>query len=148
MSAGSWNSDMIPTVVVGHGLAGRSFHCPLIRRQAGLALHGIVARDPRTRAEALALWGGDVRGYADLDEALADPAVQLVVVATPHDTHAEQAVRSLRAARHCVVDKVMALTTEEADRMIAARDRSGCMLSVFHNRRWDWDYATVQEVLG
>ena len=37
---------MIRTVVVGHGLAGRSFHCPLVRRQPGLKLHGIVARDP------------------------------------------------------------------------------------------------------
>jgi scyllo-inositol 2-dehydrogenase (NADP+) len=138
---------MVRTVVVGHGLAGRSFHCPLIRRQAGMTLHGIVARDPLVRAEAIALWGADVRGYADLDEALADPAVELVVIATPHDTHAELAVRTLDAARHCVVDKVMALTTADSDRMIAARDRSGCMLSVFHNRRWDWDYATVQEVL-
>ena len=50
-----------------------------------------------------------------------------------------------RAGKHCVVDKVMALTTADADRMIAARDRSGCMLSVFHNRRWDWDYLTVKE---
>src|SRR6516225_227899 len=79
---------MVRTVVVGHGLAGRWFHCPLIRRQAGMTLHGIVARDPRVRAEAIALWGADVRGYADLDEALADPAVELVVIATPHDTHA------------------------------------------------------------
>ena len=46
--------------------------------------------------------------------------------------------------KHCVVDKVMALTTADADRMIAARDRSGRMLSVFHNRRWDWDYADRQ----
>ncbi len=139
---------MIPTVVVGHGLAGRSFHCPLVRRQPGLTLHGIVARDPRARNEAVALWGEGVRGYADLDEALADPAVALVVIATPHDSHADLAVRTLEASRHCVVDKVMALTTAEADRMIAARDRSGCMLSVFHNRRWDWDFATVKEVLG
>ncbi len=138
---------MIRTVIVGHGLAGRSFHCPLVRRQPGLKLHGIVARDPRVRDEAVALWGDGVRGYAGLDEALADPAVELVVVATPHDTHAELAVRALDASRHCVVDKVMALTTEEADRMIAARDRSGRMLSVFHNRRWDWDFATVKQVL-
>ena len=62
-----------------------------------------------------------------------------MVIATPHDSHAELAVRTLEPSRHCVVDKVMALTTEEADRMIAARDRSGRMLSVFHNRRWDWD---------
>lgn len=136
---------MIQTVVVGHGLAGRAFHCPLIRRQPDLNLHGIVARDPRVRAEAVNLWGA--RGYASLDEALDDPAVQLVVLATPHNTHAELAVQTLDAGRDCVVDKVMALSTDEADRMIAARDRSGRMLSVFHNRRWDWDFATVKSVL-
>lgn len=138
---------MIPTVVVGHGLAGRSFHCPLVRRQPGLRLHGIVARDPKVRAEAADLWG-DVVGYADLDEALADRAVELVVIATPHDSHAELAVRALDAGKHCVVDKVMALSEAECDRMIAARDRSGRMLSVFHNRRWDWDFATVKDVLS
>jgi len=137
---------MIPTVVVGHGLAGRAFHCPLIRRQKELRLHGVVARDPGVRAEAVALW--DVRGYADLDEALADPEVQLVVIATPHDSHAELAVQSLQAGKDCVVDKVMALSTAEADRMIAARDASGRMLSVFHNRRWDWDFVTLKEALS
>jgi scyllo-inositol 2-dehydrogenase (NADP+) len=139
---------MIKVVVVGHGLAGRAFHCPLIRRQPGLTLHGIVARDPEVRSQAVALWGDDVRGYADLDDALNDRAVELVVIATPHDSHADLAVRALDAGKHCVVDKVMALTTADADRMIAARDRSGTMLSVFHNRRWDWDFQTVREVLA
>src|SRR4051794_25008296 len=120
---------MIGTVVVGYGLAGRSFHCPLIDRQAGLRLHGVVARDPEVRAAAVREWG--VEGYAGLDAALADPAVGLVVIATPHDTHAELAVRALEAGRDCVVDKVMALSAAEADRMIAARDASGKMLSVF-----------------
>ena len=138
---------MIKTVVVGHGLAGREFHCPLIRRQPGLQLHGIVARDALVRSQALELWGQDVRGYSDLDDALADPEVELIVIATPHDSHADLAVRALDADKHCVVDKVMALTTAEADRMIAARDRSGRMLSVFHNRRWDWDYLTVKDML-
>jgi scyllo-inositol 2-dehydrogenase (NADP+) len=138
---------VIPTVVVGHGLAGRAFHCPLIRRQPELRLHGVVARDPRVRAEAVVEWGSGVRGYADLDEALSDAAVELVVIATPHDTHAELVERTLGASKHCVVDKVMALTTAEADRMIDARDRAGRMLSVFHNRRWDWDYGTVRDVL-
>ena len=49
--------DMIATVVVGYGLAGRAFHCPLIRRQPGLRLHGIVARDPEVRAQALSRTG-------------------------------------------------------------------------------------------
>jgi scyllo-inositol 2-dehydrogenase (NADP+) len=138
---------MIRTVVVGHGLAGRAFHCPLIRRQPGLRLHGVVARDPRVRSEAVGLWGDDVRGYADLDDALADPAVELIVIATPHDSHAALAIRALDAGKHCVVEKVMALNALDADRMIAARDRSGCLLSVFHNRRWDWDFLTVKQLL-
>ncbi len=138
-------TETIGTVVVGYGLAGRAFHVPLVRRQPGLNLVGIVARDPKNRAEAVADW--KVRGYASLDEALEDPAVQLVVIATPHDSHAELAIRALEAGKDCVVDKVMALSTEEADRMIAARDRSGRMLSVFHNRRWDWDFLTVKNVL-
>lgn len=134
--------------MVGYGLAGRSFHCPLVRRQPGLKLVGIVARDPVARAEATAVWGPDVAGHASLDHALDDPRVELVVIATPHDTHADLAVRALEAGKHCVVDKVMALTTADADRMIAARDRSDRMLSVFHNRRWDWDYATVRKIMA
>ena len=70
------------------------------------------------------------------------------MIATPHDTHAELAIRSLDAGKHCVVDKVMALTSDEADAMIAARDRGGRMLSVFHNRRWDWDFLTVKKLLA
>jgi scyllo-inositol 2-dehydrogenase (NADP+) len=137
---------MIDTVVVGHGLAGRWFHCPLVRRQSGLRLVGVVARDPKVRAEAEALWG--VRGHAGLDEALAVPGVRLIVIATPHDSHAELALRALEAGKDCVVDKVMALTSEEADRMIAARDATGRLLSVFHNRRWDWDYVTLKDMLA
>ncbi|MBX6314656.1 MAG: Gfo/Idh/MocA family oxidoreductase [Isosphaeraceae bacterium] len=133
-------------VVVGYGLAGRVFHCPLIRRQPALRLYGVVARNPEVRAEAVATWG--VQGLAHLDEALTDPRVDLVVIATPHDTHAELTVRTLQAGKHCVVDKVMALSEAEADRMIAARDAAGKMLSVFHNRRWDWDFLTLKEVLA
>src|SRR4051812_40528906 len=103
---------MIQTVVVGHGLAGRAFHCPLIRRQPELNLLGVVARDPKTRAEAVELWG--TRGFASLDEALDDGEVRLVVIATPHNTHAELAIRTLEAGKDCVVDKVMALTPAEA----------------------------------
>jgi scyllo-inositol 2-dehydrogenase (NADP+) len=137
---------MIDTVVVGHGLAGRWFHCPLIRRQAGLRLAGVVARDPAVRSQAEALWG--VRGFAGLDEALAIREVRLIVIATPHDTHADLAVRALEAGKDCVVDKVMALDGAGADRMIAARDASGRLLSVFHNRRWDWDFLTLKDLIA
>ena len=58
-------SETIAAVVVGYGLAGRAFHAPLIRRQPGLSLYGVVARDPGVRAGAVADLG--VRGFASLD---------------------------------------------------------------------------------
>ncbi len=137
---------MLRTVVVGYGLAGRQIHAPLIDRQPRLALHGVVARGAETRSLAVADRPG-VRPYDDLDAALGDPEVDLVVIATPHDTHPELVLRTLEAGKACVVDKVMALHAADADRMIAARDRTGQMLSVFHNRRWDWDYLTLRSVL-
>lgn len=137
---------MIQTAVVGYGLAARSFHLPLIVKQPGLTLQGIVARNPKFQSEAEQSW--NVRAFADIDEVLADSGVQLVVIATPHNTHADLVVRTLEAGKDCVVDKVMALSTAEADRMIAARNRSGRMLSVFHNRRWDWDYSTIKDLLA
>lgn len=137
---------MIRAVVVGYGLAGREFHSPLIERQPELELYGVVARDPKVRKRAES--ERPVNGFASLDEALDDPAIDLVVLATPHDTHADLTVQTLEAGRHCVVDKVMALKTEDADRMIAARDQSGKMLSIFHNRRWDWDFATIQDIVS
>ncbi len=144
-AASSISALPVETVIVGFGLAGRAFHAPLILRQPGLKLRGVVARDRTIRDEAVSTLG--VKGYPSLTDALSDPVVRLVVIATPHDSHAELAIQALDAGRDCVVDKVMALSTDEADRMIAARDRSRKMLSVFQNRRWDWDYLTVKHVL-
>jgi predicted dehydrogenase len=70
-----------------------------------------------------------------------------VTLATPHDTHRALAIRAMEAGKHAVVEKVMCLTAEEADAMIAARDRRGALLTCFQNRRWDPDYLTVRQVI-
>ncbi|MDX2037367.1 MAG: Gfo/Idh/MocA family oxidoreductase [Isosphaeraceae bacterium] len=137
---------MIDTIVVGMGLAGRSFHLPLIRLEPRLRLSAIVSRDPARRDEASNF--ERVPGFASLEEVLdSGISCDLVVLATPHHTHADLAVAALNAGKHCVTDKVMCLTEADSDRMIDARDRSGKMLSVFHNRRWDWDWLTLRSVL-
>ena len=102
-------------------------------------------RDPARREQAARERG--VATYATLDQFLADPGVELVIIATPHDTHAELAVAALAAGKHVVVDKPLAITLAEADRMVAAAERAGKVLSAFHNRRWDWDYLTVKQAL-
>jgi scyllo-inositol 2-dehydrogenase (NADP+) len=140
-------SEPIGAGILGYGYAGRSFHAYLLRFEPRLRLAAVASRSPERRARAGEDYPG-VRTYETLEQMLEDPAVRLVIIATPHNVHAEQSIRCMDAGRHVVVDKVMCLTTDEADAMIAARDRHGVRLSVFHNRRWDGDYMTVRQVLG
>ncbi len=132
--------------ILGYGFAGRGFHAYLLTHEPRLRLTAVASRDPARRRSAESDYG--VRTFASLDELLQEGEVDLVVIATPHHVHAEQAIRCMEAGKHCVCDKVMCLNTEAADRMIAARDRSGVLLSVFHNRRWDGDYLTLRGALN
>jgi len=86
--------------------------------------------------------------YGALEDLLAAQAADVVVLATPHDTHHAQALAALEAGVGVVIDKPMCLSAAQADQLIAARDRSGALLTVFHNRRWDWDFLTVKQVLA
>jgi scyllo-inositol 2-dehydrogenase (NADP+) len=131
--------------ILGYGFAGRGFHAYLLTHESRLQLAAVASRDAARRRAAEADYG--VRTFESLEAMLTDGGIDLVIVATPHDVHARQAVAIMDAGKHCVCDKVMCLTGEEADRMIAARDRNGVVFSVFHNRRWDGDYLTVRQAL-
>lgn len=137
---------MIRVGLVGYGFAGRGFHAYLMSRVPDLKLVAVASRAAERRQRAEHDYG--VTTYATLTDLLERAAVDLVVIATPHDTHAELAIEAMAAGRHVVVDKVMCLNGAEADRMLAASQQHGVMLSVFHNRRWDWDYLTVRQVLA
>jgi scyllo-inositol 2-dehydrogenase (NADP+) len=137
---------MIRVGIVGYGYAGRVLHSYLIRRVPELQLVAVATRSPERRSQAESDFG--VTTYETLDEMLEHGPVDLVVAATPHDTHADLAIKAMDAGKHVVVDKVMCLNGDEADAMIAASRRNGVLLSVFQNRRWDWDYLTVKKVLA
>jgi scyllo-inositol 2-dehydrogenase (NADP+) len=71
----------------------------------------------------------------------------LIVVATPNQTHFDFASKALRASKHVVVDKPFAVTAEEAHALIALAKQAGRVLTVFHNRRWDSDFLTLRRLL-
>ena len=137
---------MVNAAVVGYGYAGRSFHSYLIGLAEGMNLYAISTRDPE-RQKAASEQHPEAKIYPDLDELLADGKVDLVVLATPHDTHRDLAVKVMDAGKHVVTDKVMCMNAREAEDMIEASERNNVMLSIFHNRRWDWDYLTVKKVM-
>src|ERR1700753_3879056 len=91
----------ISAAVLGYGLAGKVFHCPFISAVPGLELTAIVQRTGDAAAQAYP----SARILRSADEALADPNINLIVVATPSETHFDLAAQALQAGKHAVVDK-------------------------------------------
>jgi predicted dehydrogenase len=135
---------MIDVGLIGFGLAGRSFHAPVIHAVSGLRLAAIVQRSGR---EAASLYP-DARIVRSVEELLAVSDIRLVVIATPNDTHCPIARQFLNAGRDVVVDKPLASTLDEASELMKFARERGRLLTVYHNRRFDGDFQAVQEIVA
>ncbi|KTF36866.1 oxidoreductase [Xanthomonas vesicatoria] len=129
--------------VVGYGYVGHTFHAPLIASTPGLHLHSVVSSKLQQAQSDFP----EVTVVADLDSALADPALDAVVLATPNQTHAPFALQALAAGKHVLVDKPFALDAAQARAMVDAAAAAGRVISVFQNRRWDADFLTVRRLI-
>lgn len=130
-------------VLVGYGFVGKVFHAPLIQATPGLSLHTVVSRDA---GKVQADWP-HARVVADAQAAFDDPAIDLVVIASPNASHAPLAIAALVAGKHVVVDKPFTLSLQEADAVVAAARQADRLLSVFQNRRWDADFLTLRRLI-
>ena len=136
--------ETLQVALVGYGFVGKLFHAPLISAVHGLTLHSVVS----SNAVAVHADHPEARVSPDLGVVLADPAVQLIVIATPNVLHASQAHAALDAGKHVIVDKPFTVTVAEADAVIEHAARAGRVLSVFHNRRYDSDFLTLQQLIA
>jgi scyllo-inositol 2-dehydrogenase (NADP+) len=134
---------MIRTGLIGYGLGGMAFHAPLIHAVPELDLAAIVTSRPAPVHERYP----EVEVVPDVATLLADPAIELVVVSTPNDTHFPLAKAALEAGKHVVIDKPFANTVAEAEALIALAGAQGRLLTVFHNRRSDSDFLTLRTLL-
>jgi scyllo-inositol 2-dehydrogenase (NADP+) len=137
-------SAEIGVAVIGFGLAGQVFHAPFVSAVPGLRLEAIVQRKGDEAAKAYP----KTRILRSVEEALNDPAVQLIVVGTPNETHFDLAKQALLAGKHVVVDKPFAGTSEECAQLKELGKKQGVILAPFHNRRWDGDFLTVKKLLA
>ena len=134
---------MIEVGLIGFGLAGRSFHAPVISAVPGLRLAVILQRRGSEAAQAYP----DVRIVRSLEELLAISSIRLVVVASPNETHAPFARECLAVGRDVVVDKPFATSFAEAVDLVQFAEKTGRLLTVYHNRRYDGDFQAVQELV-
>ncbi|KRW58476.1 oxidoreductase [Pseudomonas sp. TTU2014-080ASC] len=131
------------TGLIGYGYAGKTFHAPLISMVADLELTAIASsNEARVREDF-----SEVSTEPSAAALLARDDLELIVIATPNDTHFDLAAQALTAGKHVVVDKPFTVTVAEAKELISLADQYQRLLSVFHNRRWDADFVTLKTLL-
>ncbi|MGB2561194.1 MAG: Gfo/Idh/MocA family protein [Akkermansiaceae bacterium] len=119
--------------IIGAGMIGR-FHAQAISDMTGGCLHSVLDRNLE-RAEELASEFG-AKAYADIDDFLADPALEIVTVGTPSGAHLDPALAALKAGKHAIVEKPLEITTERIDELMAAAKAKGKTLAAILNRRF------------
>ena len=132
--------------LIGLGNSGWFYHAQEhLSRSDRYELVAVCSRDESRARAAAERFGG--RPFTDWRRLVAADDVELVVVALPHHLHREVAVAAAEAGRHVLVEKPMAVTTEDADDMLAAAAEAGVVLSVFQQRRWEEDVQTLRRLL-
>ena len=133
--------------IAGLGRSGWAIHAHLLAPLTDqYQVVAVVDEDPTRRTEAVNRF--DCQAYTQFDELLADPAVELVVVALPSFLHTSASVTALAAGKHVVCEKPMAVTLAEADQMVAAAAQSDRTFTIFQQRRYNPDFVKVQEILN
>jgi predicted dehydrogenase len=128
--------------LIGYGFAGRTFHAPPIScvPNMELTVFGTSRADEvhKNFPNALVIPPAEVPTHPDVD---------LVVIATPNDSHAPLATAALRAGKHVVIDKPFTVTLDEARTLIAIAKEEDRILAAFHNRRWESEVRATKAII-
>jgi predicted dehydrogenase len=131
--------------LAGYGMAGRQIHAPLLK-EAGLEVVAVSTSNPERQAAV----GQELPGAAvvsDLDGLVTVEGLDLIVLATPSGDHAAHALTVIEAGLPVVVDKPLAVDSDRALEVVDAAEQAGVPLTVFQNRRYDAEHATLAEVV-
>ena len=129
--------------VIGYGGQG-GWHADHALKSDVVSLAGIYDIDPK-RAELAESRG--IHAYASLEDVLADPAVDIVTVATPNDVHKQIVLDALAAGKNVICEKPVEMSCAAVDEMIAAAKAAGKLFTVHQNRRWDVDFLAMKQII-
>jgi len=131
---------------VGLGFAAQWLHLPAVRSLAGSAVVGGVDASPERCDEWAGLGAGRV--HATVEALLADGRPDVVVVATPPDSHARICIQALEAGAHVICEKPFVETLDAATEVMAAAERAGRQVAVNHEFRYMPIFTAVREAIG
>ncbi|MGL4409604.1 MAG: Gfo/Idh/MocA family oxidoreductase [Zoogloea sp.] len=136
-------SNVVKLAVVGPGAFGVK-HLEALQNIPDAQVIALVGRD-QEQAKTVAARFGVANVYADLDQALANPEVDGVILCTPTQIHAAQATACLKAGKHVQVEIPMADTWADAEALVATQKAAGKVAMVGHTRRFNPSHQWVHK---
>jgi len=129
--------------LIGYGYAGKTFHAPLVRSVAGLELTVVGSSKHDMVLADLA----GVTVCSNMEEVATHPEIDLLVIASPNESHYPLAAAALHVGKHVVVDKPFTVKLADARALVQLAEERGRLLSVFHNRRWDSEVLATKAIV-
>ncbi|MCU0400393.1 MAG: Gfo/Idh/MocA family oxidoreductase [Algoriphagus sp.] len=134
----------IKTALIGYGSVAEKMHAPLIEVCPDLDFVAVVERNGIRCEEKYP----HVTTFKSLEELLQADAADLICITTPNEFHFPMAKQCLLAGKHVVVDKPVTVHSWEAEELEKIAREKGLICSVFHNRRYDGDFRTLQKLVA
>lgn len=138
--------EKIRVGVVGLGRAGWDIHVKRLRDDSRFEIGAVADFEASRRSEAHDEFGCET--YTDFESLLKDSNCELVILASPSVQHGPQSIAAMEAGKHVVVEKPMAMSTDEAGLMIDAAAAAGKELFVHQNFRYNPQVAHLREVMA
>ena len=139
------SSEDIRVGLLAYGAIGDE-HSRAVQATAGLSLYAVCDTNPERLAAALQVTP-DAKTYADADAMLNEAGINLVVISTPPNSHYKWAKKALTLGLHVMLEKPMALTTQECDELMEIAKNNDLLLVVYQNRRYDLDFLTIKDLI-
>ena len=140
------NESSLKVGILGYAPSVGKVHGIGIERTTGLALRAACDLNPQRLKTAYRDFA-EVKTYDSADNLADDPDVDLVIVATPPNSHARLCLQMMEAGKHVVCEKPLALNQRETDAMMAMAEKHNVHLSCHQNRRWDPDFLAIRQAL-
>ncbi len=146
LAGGGDGDHLLGIGILGYASWVGQIHGLGAQNTAGLELRAACDSSPERLHQARQDFP-QLKTFGASDDFAADSGIDLVILATPPNTHAELAIQMMAAGKHVVCEKPLAISRQETDAMIAMAEKQGVHLSCHQNRRWDVDYLAIQQAL-
>jgi len=139
--------NKLKVAIIGYGMAGRLFHLPPLLGNPMYVVKYIMSNNEQTIQELKSKYPS-IEIIHQIEEALTDQQIDLMVIATPNDVHFSYTEMSLLAGKHVVCEKPFVESLQEAHFLFELAEKQKKILRVFHNRQYDGDILTIHDLVN